>query len=470
MRAQISSWLGDVKAEFSRAKSPDKRILPRVESVVESLQARPDHSFPDAMVSSKQLRAFYRLASNPRVDHLKLFDAHANATAERVLAAADPLVLHDTTTAKPARASADEVGEINTGAAGFFAHVALAVDSVGEGCPLGVLGFETLHRKPGSSKGALTGAQCAKLPDKESLRWLRVVEECEHRLGTVVRPIHVIDREGDSYGLFAGLMRRASRFVIRSDDRNCWFNGQKSTVLETLAQQPVMFERQVALPHRDASKTAPKSVRAERTARLAKLAVCGCKVELLRPNYLHEPVPEKLAVNVVRVFEPEPPEGQAPIEWLITTSEPIDTVEKILRIVDIYRRRWLIEEFFKSMKTGCLFEERQLQEREALLLAFVLFLPIACQLLWLRSCSRAHPNAPASDLLNNVQMKVLRHFAPRRLPEHPTRRELIWSLASLGGHIKNNGDPGWQVLGRALKRLLELEQGWRAAVQHSTQL
>jgi hypothetical protein len=419
------------------------------------------------MVSSKQLKALYRLASNPRVDHLKLFDAHADATAERVLAAAAPLVLYDTTTVKPARASADEVGEINTGAPGFFAHVALAVDSVEEGCPLGVLGLETIHREPGRSKGAMTGAECAKLPVKESSRWLRGVEAVEHRLGTAVRPVHVMDREGDSYHLYDGLKRRGSRYVIRSDDRTCWYEGRKSTVLQALAEQAVMVERHVALVHRGASKTAPKSVKAERPARLAKLVFCACAVELLRTRYLHEPVAEKLTVNVVRVFEPAPPEGQTPIEWLITTSEPIDTAEQVLRIIDIYRRRWLIEEFFKALKSGCLFEERQLQEREALLLAFVLFLPIACQLLWLRSCSRAHPDAPATELLNDVQMKVLRHFAPRKPPDNPTRRQLIWALASLGGHIKNNGEPGWQVLGRALKHLLQLEQGWRAALESS---
>lgn len=470
MGAEIASWLGDVKAEFSRARLPDKRLKARVVDVVEGLQARPDHSFPDALMSSRRLKGFYRLASNCRVEHLELFDAHANATAQRVRAAAGPLVLHDTTTVKPARATADEVGEINTHAPGFFAHVALAVDSVGEGCPLGVLALETLHRKPGRSIGELDGAQCAQLPDKESQRWLRVVQASEHRLGTAVRPVHVMDREADSYALYHALIGRGSRFVIRSDDRTCRFEGQKSTVIKALTRQPVMVERQVELPHRDSSKAAPKSVRAERQARLAKLVVSGCTVELMRPYYLHEPVVEKLPVNVVRVFEPEPPDGQTPIEWLITTNEPIDTAEQVLGIVDIYRRRWLVEEFFKAMKSGCLFEERRLQEREALLLAFVLLLPVACQLLWLRSCCRAHPDVPATDLLNDVQMKVLRHFAPRKPPEHPTRRQLVWAIASLGGHIKNNGEPGWQVLGRAFKRLLELEQGWRAAVESSSQL
>jgi hypothetical protein len=29
----------------------------------------------------------------------------------------------------------------------------------------------------------------------------------------------------------------------------------------------------------------------------------------------------------------------------------------------------------------------------------------------------------------------------------------------LGGHIKNNGEPGWIVLGRGFQKLLDLEEG-----------
>jgi hypothetical protein len=35
------------------------------------------------------------------------------------------------------------------------------------------------------------------------------------------------------------------------------------------------------------------------------------------------------------------------------------------------------------------------------------------------------------------------------------------AIAALGGHIKNNGDPGWLVLGRGLHDLLLLELGPR---------
>ena len=100
----------------------------------------------------------------------------------------------------------------------------------------------------------------------------------------------------------------------------------------------------------------------------------------------------------------------------------------------------------------------------------MLFLPIACQLLWLRSCSRTQPDAPAQGLVSETQEQIIRHFSPRKLPAAPTVRELIWAIAAMGGHLKRNGEPGWQVLGRAWRRVLELEVGWRGAMQFSRNL
>ncbi len=38
------------------------------------------------------------------------------------------------------------------------------------------------------------------------------------------------------------------------------------------------------------------------------------------------------------------------------------------------------------------------------------------------------------------------------------------AIAQMGGHLKQNGEPGWLTLGRGWFELLGLEEGWRAAV------
>ena len=40
-----------------------------------------------------------------------------------------------------------------------------------------------------------------------------------------------------------------------------------------------------------------------------------------------------------------------------------------------------------------------------------------------------------------------------------------YGVAALGGHIKNNGEPGWIVLGRGLDELLLIELGYVLAME-----
>ena len=92
----------------------------------------------------------------------------------------------------------------------------------------------------------------------------------------------------------------------------------------------------------------------------------------------------------------------------LLTTEPIDTVEQIVRIVDWYRTRWLIEEFFKALKTGCAYEKRQLESLPTLLVALALLAPIAWRLLLLRHLSREPPATAATVALTPRQLQVLR--------------------------------------------------------------
>ena len=126
---------------------------------------------------------------------------------------------------------------------------------------------------------------------------------------------------------------------------------------------------------------------------------------------------------------------------------------------------WTIEEFFKALKTGCQFEKRQLESAESLLNALAILSQVAWRLLLLRHLARSTKPNPAAQALTAKQLDVLRAVAKRPLPKMPTARETLLAVAALGGHIKNNGDPGWLVLGRGMHDLLLLEMGWRAREQ-----
>ena len=74
--------------------------------------------------------------------------------------------------------------------------------------------------------------------------------------------------------------------------------------------------------------------------------------------------------------------------------------------------------------------------------------------------SRTEPSVPARSVLNQRQLTILRARAKVKLSRSVTVREALLAIAAEGGHIKNNGDPGWQVLGRGYEKLLHMEAGF----------
>ena len=63
------------------------------------------------------------------------------------------------------------------------------------------------------------------------------------------------------------------------------------------------------------------------------------------------------------------------------------------------------------------------------------------------------------------QLEVLRRLGYRPLPENPTIYDALWAVAGLGGHQRSNGDPGWQVLQRGMRRLLDYELAYMAGLR-----
>ena len=206
---------------------------------------------------------------------------------------------------------------------------------------------------------------------------------------------------------------------------------------------------------------------AQRDRRTANLSFSGRPLTIKRPkNIPAGNLPAQIALNVVHIWEPAPPEGEEPVEWTLLTSEPISTAEEIRTVVNYYRTRWVIEEFHKALKTGCAYETRQLTTYHSLVVALMIFLPIACRLLFLKSLARTDPDAPASRFLSETELDVLRTFSKRvRLGPKPTIFDVTRAIAGLGGHLKRNGNHGWITLSRGMEKLLSLTEGWEAALQ-----
>ncbi len=116
----------------------------------------------------------------------------------------------------------------------------------------------------------------------------------------------------------------------------------------------------------------------------------------------------EVELTFIHVWEPEPPPGEAAIEWKLITTEPAD-LETIEQTVDWYRARWTIEELFKALKTGCAVEKRQLETFDALTRAVTFFMPMAWHMLFLRHQARHAPDTPAEQVISPVSSQ---HYEP----------------------------------------------------------
>jgi hypothetical protein len=268
-----------------------------------------------------------------------------------------------------------------------------------------------------------------------------------------------MDREGDSYHTLSKMIESDYRFVIRlcHDRKN---NGEG--LKQVLRAERVLMEREVHLSAR--KKTGfPRAdkIHPERETRTSILSVRSKQVKIPRSENLNKnEYPDFIEVNVVSVEEENPPIGEAAVSWFLLTTESIADENDVAKVIDNYRKRWMIEEFFKALKSGCKLEERQFEGNENWLKVVSLLLPIAAQVLNLRIIE----DSDEKILLNEIQRKILEKLSKKYKLPCGNNKEIKMLIAKMGGHIKSNGPPGWSVLMKGMIDLFAMELGWILAL------
>jgi hypothetical protein len=447
-----AALVSDMKA----AGFSDRRLRDRLAAITDKLEFDPSQSFPDAFTSAAELEGAYRFFSNPVVTPDRILSPHFEST--RRCAAVEPtvLVVHDSSTfAFDPDGARVGLGRVRKAGQAFFGHVSLVLSDDGSRRPLGLAALTTWVRKD-------------KAAGAERARWRESVRLSAERLGEPRNLVHVMDREADDYALFLHLVEGGHRFVIRvAKDRllveSTWREPRKLS--NAAAQIECVVRREAKLSKRIDGARSPqqKASHPSRGTRLAKLAIGATSITLKRPKPQEKSLAPSLSLHLVRVWEPDSPAGEEPIEWLLLTTDPIDSPDALMRIVDRYRARWTIEEYFKALKTGCAYSERQLGDYEGLINALAVFAPIACRLLALRSDAQHAPDAPANRVLERGEIEVLRALGRTKLSANPSARDVLLAVAALGGHIKWSGEPGWLTIARGFTKLQTLTEGWRLA-------
>jgi len=463
----------NLESEFSDAQLGDPRRVARLLRVVNTIGSNPSASLPGAFADPSQLSGTYRFLNNPEVAAEEILAPHIAQTVQRTRGEATIVVAHDTTSYCFDGGARDGLGVVDPGSiSGFYAHTSLCMTENGE--PLGVVGLYAWVRTAVCYKKRPQQVSMYD-PDRESVRWNEAVHHASELIETdSTHVIHVMDREADAMELFADMVAHERRFVVRLMHDRRLEPGRIKTdnrLFQSLEESSVRVTREVSFVRRSISserkrkgKQQARSLRVSETQkRTALLELRASKREIFPGNGAHAHIPDSLALHFVEVCEIDPPEGVESVHWKLATTERIDTPDDVVRIVDLYRRRWLIEEYFKAIKTGCQFEKAQLETGDALMRLLAIYSVVAWQMLCLRWMERNAPDTPASRVLNPRQLAILRAYQESKrkpLSDTPTASEVLRVIALMGGHQPQNGPPGWLIIRRGLTALSQFEMAW----------
>lgn len=414
----------------------------RLVQVATAIASSPDHSLPKVCDDWGDLKAAYRFLSNSRVTAEAIQTPHRQWVRAQCTEHARVLVVQDTTELDfTGRKNMRGLGPIgNNRGQGLLQHTALAITPGRE--LLGVL-HQQWSTRINVPEGE-THRQRLQRPKKTDC-WAQTVAAVGPGPENT-RLIHVCDREADCFEMMQACEQHACGFLIRAQHDRYVEAGTDKLWL-WMSRQPVIGDRGIDLP---AGNSRPRSRQALLTLRSARVSLNPPKND---PRFTHP-----LEVWVVYVHEPHPPKDAEPIEWMLLTSEPADTVDAAQARVDEYMVRWTIEEFHKAEKSGCRLERSQLDDAEDIKRLAAIVAVMAVRLLKLREMATAGggSNPPAEDpavLQRAVPwlwiVVVARANKKNQIdPATLTPREFWLRIARQGGYLgrRIDGPPGWSTI------------------------
>lgn len=378
-----------------------------------------------------QLTRFLRSAE---VTPVEMVRSAAERTGQRC-AGRHVLAIQDTTVIR------------SEGGGGLYLHGMIAVDAE-DGAILGPVHGQFLSRSAGKR-----GTQRAKpIEEKESHRWLEGADQAANICSKAAKITVIADRESDIYEAFTRRPANVDLLIRVAKDRAL----EETSLFAHVDRLPVATHMVLDLPAKPGRK-----------ARQTRLALRFASVQLRRPrNGVYKDAPATHAINLIDVRETHTPEGEVPLHWRLFTTHPVENAVQAFEIVDLYRRRWAIEQLFRTMKTQGFDVEGLRIEQEMPLRNMVMAVFIAAvivqQLVHARDGDAAQGTLrPITDAFEPQDQPLLEAFNAelegktlKQQNPHPkgSLAYAAWVCARLGGWNCYYGKPG----------PITMLNGWRA--------
>lgn len=484
----VATWSQE---ELGHAELGDRRLTKRAVQMLGRAMENRAAKITEVFPTDAEREGAYRLLENDRVLPESLVDAAGSACARRSAAYPVVIVPVDGTSAKLADpiGALGAVGTYTSGARGIKVISATAFSPEGE--PLGLGDQQQWLRSPkpkakGQTKGQVKrrarGKKQAKakqhervkrrasqkaranatrpVHEKETQHWIDAIVTTKRRFEDYAPQTKCwfqIDREADAWPILQALRdhRPDDPFTVRAkcNRRVTRTDGSRGYLRQELESQPPLGGYALEVP---AGKN--------RSAHRAHLEILAAKVTLdVRDQRTdkHHPLP----LNAVWVREVgTTPRGEKPLDWLLLTNQPIDTLEQAQLIIDNYTKRWRIEEVHKTWKSGgCGIESSQLHTGAAAMKWSTLLFIVAIRVERIKFLARTSTDNPASAELSSSEIRALlllkRKYKKRTetIPDTmPTIAQAARWIADLGGYTgkSSGGPPGSITLGRGLTKVV----------------
>jgi hypothetical protein len=404
-----------------------------------------------------QTKRFRRLLANDKVTVDRVIAGWSQQTGpaaagRHVLAIQDTSEISFRTTAERTRG----LGEIGKGRSrGALLHAMLAVDAE-SGASLGLVGGSVYTRQGRISTPHGERA----LEDKESRRWIETAGAAKAVLAEAACVTVVADRESDIYAEWATLPAANFHLLTRVMHDRAVVDGD---TLSSVAQGWAF----------GATRTVELRTTAKRVARTAVLSLRFGTVEVRRPVRPGATgLPDSVSLRLVEAIERTPPTGAAPVHWRLLTTHAVSDDAMAWQIVDWYRQRWVVEQFFRVLKTqGFQIEDSQIDSADILIKLIAIAAKAAAitiQLVQARDGSSDLPAAAAFDsqlipALAAVNARYEAKTSRQKNPHpHASMAWAAWIVARLGGWdgYRSSRPPGPITFKHGLDQFHAIAIGW----------
>lgn len=412
-------------------------------------------------------RRFGRLLRNPNVTVERIVAGWGEETASAA-AGRHILAIQDTSEInfKTSEGHRRGLGSIGKGVGrGLLLHPMLAVDAATRDC-LGLVGgniwtrAEAAPRPRGKNGKKKKDNKARSLSEKESRYWVETAQAAKSVLSAAAMVTMVADRESDIYQMWA-LVPGPNVHVLGRvyHDRNLVGGG---TLLSAARSWPVRATRSITLRERE-----------DRPERKADVELRVGSVTIPRPRAAREPgLPDQVTLTLIELTEPNPPEGAEAVVWRLLTTHAASDAEAAWQIVEWYKARWTIEQFFRTLKKqGFQIEDSQVETASSLLKLVAIAARAAVIVLQLTHARDGNCSLPAPLVFAPQELAVLdvlnadynKPTQNRRNP-HPHRSLpwAAWIIGRLGGWngYQSSKPPGPITFKNGLDILRTMAAGW----------